>query len=178
MPDIARLAVDQKTLECLVLVLGPTRLDQIAGEVGTADHFRIAAIAHGTGKGVLDAHAQQICRHGFGAANAAFADRFQPQGQVRLLRINPETDDMDRPVVPGHGDLHARYQMHAAGFCCLPGFGQTGCAVMVGQRQYAAATGSRPGHQFRWRQVAVRCGGVTVQVKKVHAQNARQRALW
>jgi hypothetical protein len=113
MRDVAGLAAHQVSLEHLLDVTAGADLHEIPRKVTARDQLRIADVLERALVRAGNAATGQSVGHLASPGFPASADTRQSCDQVCILRIDAQSDHVDRLVRPAHGDLHARDEAQA-----------------------------------------------------------------
>jgi len=130
---VARVAFGEKAAEDLAGVAAHPGLHQVPGEVRARDQLGVAHIAQCAFVGAPDAHLGQLARDLLRPLAASAARGRQALGQLRIVGVEPQADDMYRGVGKGDGDLHPSQVVHAQGVGGGHGAVLAADLVVVGQ---------------------------------------------
>lgn len=174
--SIARLAFDQVMFENGFDVLGMTLFNEKTCKMGASNQPSFSDMRISTFKASMYADLVQLGSNIFGALRTTRADFGQALNQRLVIGVDIQSDDMDGAIAPADRYFHAINKCDIFCFGRLPGFGQSGDIIVIGQGQGGYAAGSSTIDQLGWGEQAIGNGGVTMQIYVEHVDGYRPKA--
>jgi len=168
MLDVTGLARHKVRLENTARIATHTDLDEIAGEMGTADQTRIFGVPHGSLEAAGITDFLQFRSHALGSIDAPRTYPLQAGVEHCITGIEIESEDMNLRTAPLDRNFNAIHETHPCRIRCLTRLRQPAQRVVIGQRQQFNAIGDSPPDQFGRRQDAVGGGGMTMEIDFGH----------
>ena len=148
MGHIARLALHQIFAKHRRNIFNLTAFNQKSPKVRAADLVGVGTKRHRPFKRIGNAHFRQSGSHLVRPPHPPIADALQPSHQGGMVNIHIQTDNVQGAVFPCHRNLYPANQANArcgrSGTC----LGDTGGAIVVGQREELAAPCHGACHDF------------------------------